>query len=202
MDLKLCTFNCCSLRKNIDIIRELTDCKYDIIFLQETFITEDKMGILDFIDERYECIGVPATYSEKVLTSNAGRPEGGMAILWRTASKFKVNKIIIEDNFMVFNFSVGNISIVIVNVYMNSDLWEVETLNRYLESLSKLEDILEAIAFDSIYYVGDFNADPTSGRAWRNLSNFVLRNSLKCFDVEALPSDSHTFVGYGNSATR
>ena len=59
MELKLCTFNCCSLRKNIDIVRELTNNKYDIILLQKTFITEDKIGMLDFIDERYECIGVP-----------------------------------------------------------------------------------------------------------------------------------------------
>ena len=202
MDLKLCTFNCCSLRKNIDIVRELSNNKFDIILLQETFITEDKIGILDFIDERYECIGVPATYSEKVLTSNAGRPEGGMAVMWRTASKIKVRRITFESNFMVFNFALGNKNIVIVNVYMNSDLWDVEILAKYLQTLSKLQDILEDIAFDSIYFVGDFNADPTSGRAWRNLSNFIERNSLKCFDVEALPPDSHTFVGYGNSTTR
>ena len=202
MELKLCTFNWCSLWKNIDIVRELTNNKYDIILLQETFVTEDKIGMLDFIDERYECIGVPAIYSEKVLTSNAGRPEGGMAIMWRTASTLKVKKIIFENNFMIFNLTAGNTSIVIVNVYMNSDLWDVETLNKYLESLSKLEDILEGTAFDSTYFVGDFNADPTSGRAWRNLKNFIERNSLKCFDVEALPPGSHTFVGYGNSTTR
>ena len=144
----------------------------------------------------------PATYSEKVLTSNVGRPECGMAIIWRTASKLKVKKIVFENNFMIFNYTAGNTSIVIVNVYMNSDLWDVETLNKYLETLSKLEDILEGTAFDSIYFVSDFNADPTSGRAWRNLTTFIGKNSLKCFDVEALPPDSHTFVGYGSSTTR
>ena len=181
MELKLCTFNCCSLWKNIDIVRELTNNKYDIILLQETFVTEDKIGMLDFIDERYECIGVPAIYSEKVLSSNAGGPEGGMAIMWRTASKLKVKKIIFENNFMIFNFTTGNTSIVIVNVYMNSDLWDVETLNKYLETLSKLEDILEGTAFDSIYFVSDFNADPTSGRACRNLTNFIERIFFEMF---------------------
>ena len=86
--------------------------------------------MLDFIDERCECIGVPTTYSEKVLTSNAGHSEGGMAIMWKTASKLKVKKIIFENNFMVFNFTAGNTSIVVVNVYMNSDLWDIETLNK------------------------------------------------------------------------
>ena len=70
-----------------------------------------------------------------------------------------------------------------------------------METLSKLEDILDGTAFDSIYFVGDFNDDPTSGRAWQNLTDFIERNSLKCFDVEALPLDSHTFVGYSNSTT-
>ena len=58
-NLKICSFNCCSLRKNIDLVRDLTNGCNDIVFLQETFVTEDKLGILDFIDENYECIGVP-----------------------------------------------------------------------------------------------------------------------------------------------
>ena len=201
-ELKICSFNCCSLRKNIDLIRSLTDGCTDIIFLQETFVTEDKLGILDFIDENYECIGVPAKYSEKSLTANAGRPEGGMAILWKKGSQFTINKIILDDNFIVFNIRIGDFNVVLVNVYMNSDIWEISTLNKYLYSLSLLEDILRDMEFHSVYFVGDFNADPHSGRAWRNLSNFMMRNSLKCFDVDSLSPDTCTFVGYGNSQSR
>ena len=50
-----------------------------------------------------------------------------MVIMQRTASKQKVKKIIFENNFMIFNFTAGNTIIVMVNVYMNSDLWDVET---------------------------------------------------------------------------
>ena len=50
MDLKLCTFNCCSLKKNIDLVRELTSKCFDIIFLQETLVTKDRLGDLAFID--------------------------------------------------------------------------------------------------------------------------------------------------------
>ena len=74
-------------------------------------------------------------------------------------------------------------------------------MTKYLETLLKLEDILQGTAFDSIHFLGDFNADPTSSHAWQNLTNFIERNSLKCFDVEDLPLHSHTFVGYGNSPT-
>ena len=56
IDLKICTFNCCSLRKNIDLVRELTSGHVDIIALQETFVVEEKIGQLDFIDENYEIL--------------------------------------------------------------------------------------------------------------------------------------------------
>ena len=55
--VKICTLNCCSLKKNIDLVRELTSYGYDFIFLQETFVTDDKLGILDFISEEYDCVG-------------------------------------------------------------------------------------------------------------------------------------------------
>ena len=50
--LKMCSFNCCSLRKNIDMIRELASGEYDFIFLQETFVTDEKLGMFEFIDEK------------------------------------------------------------------------------------------------------------------------------------------------------
>ena len=201
-ELKICTFNCCSLRKNIDLVRELTSCHFDIIALQETFVVEEKIGQLDFIDENYECIGVGATYSEKVLTAGAGRPEGGMALLWKKNSHFKVNRVLLETNFMIFDIAVGSFNILLINVYMNSDVWEVITLEKYLQTLSSLESIIEDMDFDSIYFVGDFNADPISGRAWQNLSHFMVTNSLKCFDVETLPRETFTFLNYGNSVGR
>lgn len=202
MNIRLCTFNCCSLRKNVDLVRCLAGSDYDIILLQETFVTEDKLGLLDFIDENYDCFGVAATFSERSLISCAGRPEGGMAVLCKKDSSFTVNKVILETNFIILNILVGNFSIILVNVYLNSDVWEVSTLNKYLQTLSAFDDIISDMNFDSIYFIGDFNADPHSGRAWHNLSNFMSRNSLKCFDVVSLDADTYSFIGYGNSQSR
>ena len=81
MNFSLCSYNCCSLRKNIDTVREITSMRFDIVFLQETFITNDKLGELDFIDKNYESVGVGAVYSERTLVSMSGRPKGGMACL-------------------------------------------------------------------------------------------------------------------------
>ena len=199
IDLSICSYNCCSLKKNINSVRELTNSNYDLIFLQETFIIQDKLNIMDYISEHYECISEAATYSDKALTSMAGRPEGGMAILYRKSSRFVINKIELHKSYLILSFNFLGFTIVLVNVYMNSDNWEISTLNKYLSTLAELEDVLYDYKFDAIHFVED---DPLSGRAWRNLSNFMINNLLECIDVSQLPSDSFTFVNYGNSFSR
>ena len=118
MDIRFCSYNCCSLRKNIDIVRQLTEKKYDFIFLQETFVTEDKLGQLDYIDENYESAGLSAVYSEQSLVSMSGRPQGGMACLWRTDSVLLIDKVILEDNICILCVSFNNLKIILVNVYI------------------------------------------------------------------------------------
>ena len=141
MDIKIYSFNCCSLRKNVDIVRELTNERFDIIFLQETLVTDDKLGIVDYINENYECIGVGAVYSKRSLASVADRPQGGMDCLWRVGSLFNLDKVILDFNLCILCITVGDLKIVLVNVYLNSDVWEIETQAKYLENLMKLEDI-------------------------------------------------------------
>ena len=202
MDLKLCTFNCCSLRKNVNLVRELCNKSFDIIFLQETLVTEDRLGDLAFINELYDYIGTGAHYSDKALASNAGRCEGGLACLWKRDGNFNINKIVTDDKFIVLQLQMGNKTILLVNVYIKSDLWEARTQNAYLECLSQLEHIIASFNFDSIYFLGDFNADPFNGRAWTNLCGFMSKNSLECFDFKLLDSSTFTFVSFGNSYTR
>ena len=126
MDIKICSYNCCSLVKNIDVVRELADKEFDIIFLQETFITDDKLGTLDFINENYESVAKGAVYSERSIASAAGRPQGGIACLWRCGSSF-IDKVILEKNIWILIITVGSFKLVIVNLYFKSVLWEMET---------------------------------------------------------------------------
>ena len=202
IQLKISSFNCCSLRKNIELIRRLTLLNYYFIFLQETFVVEDKLGILDYIDEQYECIGVGATLSEKSLVSMAGRPEGGLAVLWKKDSYFKIKEISLRNNFIFLNINIGNLNCVLVNVYLHSVSWDLTSVDNYLESLSELKDFMDSNVYDSIYFFGDFNADPFSGRAWQHLEDFCSQNSLRCYDFDLLDEDSYTFIGYGNSVSK
>lgn len=115
---------------------------------------------------------------------------------------FKLEDIVIEKDYIVLSINVNSTIILLVNVYIRSDVWEISTLNQYLEALSNLEMIIESFKFNAIYFIGDFNADPFSGRAWNNLSDFMERNALNCFDKELLNDSSFTFVSYGNGGTR
>ena len=200
--INICSYNCCSLLKNIEVVRKLTTQNFDIIMLQETFVVENMMWKLDYIDEEYDSVGVSAKLSERAKVAMAGRPEGGMAILLRKKSYINIRSTIIHDNFVVVNITIFNLNIALVNVYIKSDLWEAVTLQQYLQTLSELGTIIRDINFDLIYFIGDFNADPHSGRAWRSLNSFMEEHELICFDVDQLNPDTYTFVGHSNSFCR
>ena len=57
MDLKICSFNCFSIRKNIEIVRRLIN-SHDIVFLQEIILTEDNIDLLNNIDPTVNCTAI------------------------------------------------------------------------------------------------------------------------------------------------
>ena len=118
MELRITTYNCCSLRKNIDIVRQLCLEKYDLIFLQETYVTEDNRGDINYTDEYYECVGSPAIYSEKCLLSASGRCQGGLLCMWRKHLPIRV--LGIEENYIVLQLSCNGEDILVINVYIRS----------------------------------------------------------------------------------
>ena len=69
----------------------------------------------------------------------------GMVIL-------NISKIVIEEKFIVLQVQMGNKNILLVNVYIKSDLWEARTHNAYLDYLSQLEHVITSFNFDSIYF--------------------------------------------------
>ena len=94
MDLTIFSYNYNSfIRKNINIMRELTSMKIDLILLQETFMTSENMSVLNYAYENYNSIGVRADFSENCIRSLSGRPQGGLAVLWRKDSCFTVELI-------------------------------------------------------------------------------------------------------------
>ena len=83
---------------------------------------------------------------------------------------------------MILRLIIDNIQIILIIIYTRSDLGNPDTIAAYLESLYKVESMLEDIDYDSVYLIGDFNADPMGGRVWSNLGNFSHRNDFTIFD--------------------
>ena len=128
-------------------------------------VTENRLDDLSFIDENYDVVGSTSVYSERAIESNGARSEGGLACMWRKNAQFRIDKIVTMKDYIIMTIRIGHLTIVIVNVFLRSDIWEIRTLDAYLNGLSELENIIVSMKFDSIYVVGDFNADPFVGRA-------------------------------------
>ena len=62
-NIKICSFNCNSVRKRIDIIRNFT-MKYDVICLQELLLLHEDSDVLFSISEDFDCYMIPSKRSK------------------------------------------------------------------------------------------------------------------------------------------
>ena len=136
-----------------------------IIFLQETLVLEDRLGDLAFIDEKYDSIGIGAIYSERAISASSGRAEGGLACLWKRDGNFKILKIILEDKLLALQMQIGSHCILLVNVYVKSDLWEVNTHNEYLEYFGPIP----ILSYFSSIKARSPNLSSKTKVSWRNM---------------------------------
>ena len=59
MSFGIISFNCNSIRKNIDIVdKMLKNC--DLLFLQETIITSDQLNSISNINREFDSLHVPS----------------------------------------------------------------------------------------------------------------------------------------------
>ena len=140
--IRACSYNCFSLSKNIELVRELTESNYDIIFLQETLVTDNNLGMLDFIDESYKSIGIGATHSNKSMESGYGRPMGGLGCIFKNNIPIKL--IDSSNDIMIVSITLNSVTLILVNVYLRSIL-DAYTLAEYTSNLHQLDQILNGI---------------------------------------------------------
>ena len=134
------------------------------------------------------------------LTAEGAQPTAtGLVYMWRRDIHYKVKVLLLEANVIAIELLIGCNVKLLLNVYIKSDFWEDRTLEMYLETLGKLEDILSSRKFENVYIMGEYNADPFIGRAWTHLTEFIEYNDLTCFYVNVLDSQCFTFVPFNNS---
>ena len=124
MDLKVISYNCQSVRSNSEIISKLMNgC--DILFLQETFLTEVNKDILDSINIDFSSAQTPAI---RKIDKFCGRSSGGLAILWKKSCNAKIFPIYCNDRIMAIKIVTGQSSYLLINIYLNCDYGNNESL--------------------------------------------------------------------------
>ena len=194
--LKIISYNCQSLNVNAVIVQDLLhNC--DILCLQETLIDENNCQILDNLDANFMTAYVPAYRKPGCFV---GRSSRGLAICWRRSTTFACTPITYSRRIMGLKIMLqNNYEILLLNVYLTCDYGTTDCLIEYKSSLAELSNIIESERFNEFYCAGDFNADPTKGRFYAHVSQFLADNFLKCSDVDSLPTDSYTYISQNST---
>ena len=173
MQIKLCSYNCQSLKSSVAEICSLCS-EFDIIFIQETWLAKFELDILNTIHGDFFGYGISAFDSSAGLLR--GRPFGGLAVLWRKSlqSSIKVELISDCDRLMQINILSDKGLITIFNVYMPTDYRDENSLEEYCMLLGKLQCLLSEVASKSAFcaVICDFNANSNGSRFYTELFEF------------------------------
>lgn len=138
----------CGLRKKLEDSLFLDFVgKYDIIFLQETFITIENY---EFVCKRL--INFKLSFQYAVRSSDLGRPSGGVVVGINKRSQFVDSICYVQiHNLTVFKIleSNRNSYMYILPIYLNFNIWEND-----FESLNK---IICSKADNNMIIIGDLN---------------------------------------------
>src|SRR5207244_2043725 len=114
--IRLCSFNCRSVKNCIPVIRELCD-NHDILLLQEHWLLPNELNLLGAIHPQFLSIGLSAVdISNNILL---GRPFGGTAILFRNDVLCNYSSVDSDDSRITgleYRSMMG--SVLLLNVYM------------------------------------------------------------------------------------
>ena len=158
MDVKIKSYNCNSIRRQIDIIRNILR-DTDILMLQEIMLYESDLSLLDEINDDFCWAASPS-----LNISCDGRPKGGLAIFWNKNLSNYIQSKIFNSYAMGITINSSNEKYLILNLYLPCDLRSDVSLHEYRNSLAVIHDIINNEDFDSVIIAGDLNADPQKGR--------------------------------------
>jgi exonuclease III len=188
--LKICTFNCRSLKNCLPAVYELCN-KYDIVLLQEHWLMPNELHVLNSIHSEFQSCGLSAIdISSDILV---GRPFGGTGILYRKSLANTVTLVDSDESRITgiqLHTSVG--PLLLLNVYMPTNYNDEESSVAYSECLGKLNALmLDAEAIHTVI-AGDFNCSPGS-RFFTKYADFASDNSMIMSDLNCL-KDVSTYI--------
>ena len=191
-NINIFSLNCLGTSNKIPIFRDICST-FDLLFLQETWITPDNLNFLDDVHEDFYSHSISAVDLGQPLQ---GRPYGGVSILLRRSLGLKFCiKLYNDPRLLGIVLESESQKIFILNVYL--PYFSVQNYDEYLYYVGKISSIVEEYEHNDVMILGDFNADVNSPffEEWHELqetADFIFA------DVERLPVGSYTHVNNGS----
>ena len=146
MDLKIITYNCQSYNSNSVIIKNLLlDC--DILCIQESLISYSNSYLLNTIDNDFDFVLNDAV---RDLDQFSGRSSGGLIIFWRKSINMRCVPVYLNNRGLGLKLIYGDISYLLLNVYLNCDYGNLESLLKFRENLAKISEFQSEFDFDEL----------------------------------------------------
>ena len=184
------SYNCNSVRNNSEAVKMLLDVN-DIVLLQEIMLCKSDLPFLDLLNENFDNIACVSDREADGIIE--GRPMRGVAIFWRKSLNCKITPIKVDDSLIGVRISNGSDDVVIFNVYLPCDKQTAEAMYDYRCSLGKLHCLITEQDVNKVIVTGDFNADPTKGRFWKELLSFIDNLSFLIPSAQ-LPQETFTYL--------
>ena len=197
--LQISTYNCQSSKRNAGGIHKVCETS-DIVFLQEHWLFPSDIPSLNSIHSDFISFGVSSMDPSASLM--AGRPFGGVAVLWRNALAPHVKPIVYDDDRIIgLECNLDGTKMLLVGVYLpcNTHL----NFDKFVHYLAKVKTIIDDFDSPFVCILGDFNADIVKATEFgKELESFCKDSQLSIVDVMHLPrnSTSHMNDGHGTES--
>ena len=193
--IRFTSYNCKNVKSSVDSSVHLCGCN-DIIFLQETWLSEYELDILSSLHPDCYARGVSSMKADEGIL--VGRPFGGIAISWRKALASHVVVDVINDIIMTANVKCGVQVFLAINVYMPyADRSEhSENYELFMSTLGDILTCADASPTSYVVIIGEWNSNVSSPSIFgREMLNFCTEFNFIIYDVEVLgiTSDAFTF---------
>ena len=188
--LRLCTFNCRSVKSSICEVQSLCN-DHDIVCLQEHWLLPNELNLLSNIHPEFMSTGISAVdVSRNILV---GRPFGGTAILYRKDLLEHVNILSSTDpriTAIQLQLAIG--PVLFVSVYMPTDMNDDDSSENYIATCANIHAMFAESDAVHACISGDFNCQRSS-RFFAHLSQLASDLNLMLSDLNRLNNDAITY---------
>ena len=176
LQLNIGSYNCRgfnSLKRDY-VSRLLESAKVDILLLQEHWLSDAQMNVLNDVGSDFLNIGVSGFDNSEVL---GGRPYGGCAIIWRSSLMVKIQPLVVPSRRLCAAIiATDSWSLLLVNVYMPYEGDEQKT-EEFTDLLILIENIMVSNSVTHVIVGGDFNVEFSRNKVHTALLNTFCDNT-------------------------